>query len=251
MVAAGLKFKQPDFFPITMHLKQGAYGVQEWLIVLHSMGGAVLSKDLTKVALGLPAIAATQWLMDLIYTHKLVSPTDLSSQVEDVVTNMQKGTAALGIFSSANIYDLDPQVVSDGGKIAYAAPPHGPGVAGGAGVFWAFGLGINKDSKNKDAAWDFIKLVAGKTAQIRMATEAGNGSPRASVYQDASVQAKNASATATMDALKTAQPKDPHPKWPEIEDELGSEISLALSQKKTAEQAMGDASTKIASIIGA
>jgi multiple sugar transport system substrate-binding protein len=236
---------------VTLHLKQGAYGVQEWLIVLHSLGGSVLSKDLTKVSMGQTATDATQWLVDLIYKHELVSPTDLDSQVEDVVTNMQKGNAAMGIFSSANIYDLDPSVAAEGGTIAYSAPPHGPSVAGGSGVFWAFGLGINKDSKSKDAAWDFIKVVAGKPAQIRMATEAGNGSPRASVYQDASVQAKNSSATATMDALKFAQPKDPHPKWPQIEDALGSELSLALSQKKTADQAMSDASKRIGTIIGA
>lgn len=250
VVSAGLALKRPGFYPLTLHLRQGVYGVQQWLITLHSMGGSVLSRDLTEVSLGEPAVEATQWLMDLIYEHEVVSPSDLNAQIEDVVTNMQKGAAAFGIFSSANIYELEPDVAGEGGEIAYSAPPHGPGVEGGAGVFWAFGLGISKDSPRKDAAWHLIQFIASYQAQVRMALEAGNGSPLASVYQSPEVMEFNKSATATMDALRTARPKDPHPKWAEIEDVLASEISLALAQRKTAEEAIADATTQIETIIG-
>ena len=164
---------------------------------------------------------------------------------------MQKGNAAMGIFSSANIYDLDPGVVAEGGKIAYACPA---ARAIGRGRYWCFlgfGLGINKDSKSKDAAWDFIKVVAGKPAQIRMATELATARRVPVSTRTRQSRPKTPRLHATMEALKVRAAQGSVSKWPEIEDALGVRAQPGAVAEKAADHAISDASKRIGTIIGA
>jgi multiple sugar transport system substrate-binding protein len=250
VVTIGMKLKKPGFFPLSMHLKQGVYLVQAFLQVLYGMGGSVLNKDLTKAELGPTAVATTQWLVDAIYKYQIISPTDLNSQVEDVYTKIQKGDADFAFLSSANIVPLNPDVVAKGGTLAYAALPHSTAVLGNGGEYWSFSFGINKDSPNKDACWELINFLAATPAQVQMAIQTGNGPARASVFADANYQKSSAAAAATLNGMKYGRPVDPHPKWNQIQDILASEVSLALTQKVTAQQAMDDATKQINTLIG-
>ncbi|TMG21641.1 MAG: sugar ABC transporter substrate-binding protein [Chloroflexi bacterium] len=70
------------------------------------------------------------------------------------------------------------------GKVGYAVLPP---VAGGDGKsytgHWLWGLGIPKNSKNKDAAWYFVQWMTNKQNTSRIGTATG-GAPRLSSYSD-------------------------------------------------------------------
>jgi ABC-type glycerol-3-phosphate transport system substrate-binding protein len=84
-----------------------------------------------------------------------------------------------------------------------------------------------------------------------MAVQTGNGPSRASVFTDATYQKSSAAAAATLAGMKYGRPVDPHAKWDQISDILAAQVSLALTQKKTSQQAIDDATKQINTLIGA
>jgi ABC-type glycerol-3-phosphate transport system substrate-binding protein len=241
MVTVAQKLKTPGLYPLTMPLKQGTYGVNSFLDVYHGMGGAgILNKDLKQAALGPTAVKALQWMIDAVYKYQIVNPTDLNSQIEDVFTNMEKGRAAMGVISSGNIYNLDPDIVAKGGSIGYAELPYDAPAAGNGGVYWAYAFGINKDSQNKEGCWDLIKYLASNAPQVQMAIQSGNGPSLGTVFTDPAYLASpfSSAAAATKLATTYALAKDPSPKYNQIVDIFAAEESSALSQKETAQQAI-------------
>jgi multiple sugar transport system substrate-binding protein len=103
----------------------------------------------------------------------------------DANTLFQQGRAAF--FIDASLFGPgyeDPDVSIVAGKTGYSALP--PQEAGGNSQtgHWLWGLGIPKNSANKDAAWYFVQYMtnAANTAEIGKST---GGAPRLSAYENA------------------------------------------------------------------
>lgn len=74
-------------------------------------------------------------------------------------------------------------------KVAYALLPAGPGDKPYAGL-WTWALGINKSTKNKDAAWLFVQWATSQRTRLNATLGYRNYNPsRVSVSDDARVKA--------------------------------------------------------------
>lgn len=171
---------------------------------------------------------------------------DFSKQINDWGT----GKAAI----------LFPQSVNAFVAQAFVAPPDikphlrfAPTVSGRRGrliqQWWSMSFGINRDSKNKLAAWKVLNLLTGHATQKYFAVNVFPFPSLKSVLDDKEVKEKWVEATGipnVMDILKqsleTAEP-DFVPKIKEanlINVKIGQEASAVIAGQKTAEQAVKD-----------
>lgn len=78
----------------------------------------------------------------------------------ELVEDGKKGKAAMILNSGFNVGALDKESVGMRDKYYAALPPRGP-IKHSQEAF-VMGYGINRNSKNKDAAWQFLKFITGK-----------------------------------------------------------------------------------------
>lgn len=89
-------------------------------------------------------------------------------------------------FFAAN-YE-DPAKSKVAGKVGYALVPAGPGGKSYAGL-WTWALGINKATKNKEAAWLFVEWATSQRTLLNATVGYRNYNPsRQSVTNDPRVQ---------------------------------------------------------------
>jgi len=105
----------------------------------------------------------------------------------EAFTAGQAGMIADADFFAANYEDPNKSKVA--GKVGYALLPAGPGGKPYAGL-WTWALGINKATKNKDAAWLFVQWATSQRTLMNATLGYRNYNPsRASVTSDPRVQA--------------------------------------------------------------
>lgn len=107
------------------------------------------------------------------------------------------------------------------GKVGVAPIPKGPnGDATGKATLGGWNLAINKNSKNKDAAWTFIEFMTGEEAQKIQAIEGGNLPVRQNLYKDADVIKANPHFESMYDVLVNALPRPVSPFYPKISESI-------------------------------
>jgi multiple sugar transport system substrate-binding protein len=142
--------------------------LREFSDLLWGYGGDFLEKGLEPSA---PAwnqdagVQALQWWYDLVYTTK-VSPPGVPSY------GWEENTALFAAGQAAMVKDWGPGGFKDPknskviDQFSVAPLPAGPKSPRTTGV--CHGRGINKYSKNQDAAWEFVKWVTAKEQGITM-----------------------------------------------------------------------------------
>ncbi len=96
-----------------------------------------------------------------------------------------------GMIADADFFAAgyeDPSKSKVAGKVGYALLPPGPAGKTYAGL-WTWALGINKATRNKDAAWLFIQWATAQRTLLNATLSYRNYNPsRASITNDARVQ---------------------------------------------------------------
>ncbi|MBZ4647360.1 MAG: transporter substrate-binding protein [Clostridia bacterium] len=96
---------------------------------------------------------------------------------------------------------------------------------------------------NKEAAWEFMKFMTGEFAQIEMAKVGQIPVNKTAIESDAVKGIKNFAPF--LKAIKTAKPRPPVSTWPEIDKELTTAVTLAITGEKPVKAALDDAAKKI------
>lgn len=167
--AAALKLTQRDGSRVSR------YGVilenNKWPTFVYQNGGKVFDDPLTPTKFMLNDVKGTQavqFLADLINKDKVAPAFQEMAQIGDSTQLFASGQAAMVMTNAARLTTFKDAPF----KWAVAPLPAGPtgmraNTVGGAG------FGMNANSKNKAAAWTFLKYLAGAEGQTIFAKGGG------------------------------------------------------------------------------
>lgn len=206
--------------------------------------GEFITPDMKCVANEPPMVKALTVLRELFLAGAF--PRNFASiQNEEVATWMQTGRAAINYASMGRtqIYN-DPAKSQFAGKIKTVPIPVSAELRGKYEVapakveFW--GMGIPKNAKNKDAAWDLIRAMVSKDATVMTAIN-GNGPVRASSYADPRVKQKLSYAEEEKKVLLVSRaPMPAFDQSARAADFFKEEAEAAVLGMKTPQKAMDD-----------
>jgi multiple sugar transport system substrate-binding protein len=131
-----------------------------WSSLVWQNGGDILSADGKSIVLDQPAATGgLQFLQDLIWKEKVLPEPALFAETGDA---FEQGKAAMEVNGSWLVATHD----AAGLKFGIAPLPKGP--AGKATSVNPTGAVISKATKSPDAAWEFVKYLAGAEAQQKI-----------------------------------------------------------------------------------
>ncbi|WP_085035261.1 ABC transporter substrate-binding protein [Ensifer aridi] len=227
---------------------QGNPVVADFMPIFWSYGANMFNEDRTKVTIDTPEGAEA---MKMFMALRDVSPKGVESyNANEVGTAMAAGTAASSINWPNWVATFeDPSQSKMVGKISYSPIP--AGTKPGSSEIGHWTMGIMAASKNKQEAFDFM-MWATSPQQIRISAERGNPPVRASVFTDPELtkQEKFRHYPVLMEAIEASTPRPRHPKWPEIENAFGIELSKAVAGTIKPEEALTNSQVAVEEITG-
>ena len=227
---------------------QGNPVVADFMPIFWSYGADLFNADRSKVTIDTPEGAAA---MKTFMALRDVSPKGVESyNANEVGTALAAGAAASSINWPNWVATFeDPSQSKMVGKISYSPIP--AGTKPGSSEIGHWTMGIMSASKNKQEAFDFM-IWATSPEQIKISATRGNPPVRASVFTDPELtsQEKFRHYPVLMQAIQASTPRPRHPKWPEIENAFGIELSKAVAGTVTPEEALKAAQAAVEQISG-
>lgn len=227
---------------------QGNPVVADFMPIFWSYGANMFNEDRTKVTIDTPEGAAA---MKTFMALRDVSPKGIESyNANEVGTALAAGAAASSINWPNWVATFeDPSQSKMVGKISYSPIP--AGTKPGSSEIGHWTMGIMSASKNKQEAFDFM-VWATSAEQIKISATRGNPPVRASVFTDPELtsQEQFRHYPVLMEAIQASTPRPRHPKWPEIENAFGIELSKAVAGTITPEEALKSAQAAVEQITG-
>lgn len=225
---------------------QGNPVVADFMPIFWSYGADMFNADRTKVTIDTPEGAAA---MKTFMALRDVSPKGVESyNANEVGTALAAGAAASSINWPNWVATFeDPTQSKMVGKISYSPIP--AGTKPGSSEIGHWTMGIMSASKNKQEAFDFM-LWATSPEQIKISAQRGNPPVRTSVFTDPELtsQEKFRHYPVLMEAIQASTPRPRHPKWPEIENAFGIELSKAVAGTITPEEALKNSQEAVSKI---
>jgi multiple sugar transport system substrate-binding protein len=227
---------------------QGNPVVADFMPIFWSYGGNLFNQNRSKVTIDTAEGAAA---MKTFMALRAVSPKGVESyNANEVGQALAAGTAASSINWPNWIATFeDPSQSRMVGKISYTTIP--AGAKPGSSEIGHWTMGVMAAAKNKQEAFDFM-LWATSPEQMKISAERGNPPVRTSTFTDPDLtkQEKFRYYPVLMQAIQTSTPRPRHPKWPEIENAFGIELSKAVAGAESPEQALKNAQAGVERIAG-
>jgi multiple sugar transport system substrate-binding protein len=114
------------------------------------------------------------------------------------------------------------------GKVGITRLPHFPG-GKSYSTLGGWQVGISSYSKNKEAAWIFVKFLTSKRIQKLLALKAGRAPTRKELYSDAEILEAYPHFAGMKDVFLTAYPRPRTPLYPAVSNVLQRYFSRAIS----------------------
>lgn len=244
--------KNPQFYGfVSMWAKiEGLF--MNWLAFTNGNGGGFLDAD-GNLAVNAPAnIEATQFMVDLLHEHRYAPDSILNMRPDDARTLFQQGRAA---FLMVQDFVYSPLAADDSpvaGKFDFTRVPVFAGHAdANSTTMGGWFLGINPNSKNKELAADFLEHFTAYEQQLAAAVEDNRAPTIAAVYEDeAMASAKVLAKFGSNYAFGVVRPSAAAgSKYPKVSEIMQLEITNALHQRKSVEEALNDAQAAIAAVL--
>jgi multiple sugar transport system substrate-binding protein len=228
-----------------------------WYPFLHmGEGGAILSPDYTKAAFnGKAGVEALQLLVDLMRTDK-VSPQDLMGIAEDAVSagfKADKYAMQIKVGEFWADYRKEKGLTPEQYRKAVGMGPL-PIPAGGKPATGAGGwiLGISRDSKNPDVAYEFLKLVVSADNAKPFLVERGMVPTRKSLM---AMEKDFVTGAPYFSVVQQTAPyarfRPPIPEYTKISAEIVTAIQKALTGTAAPKEALDEAAVKANEILAA
>jgi multiple sugar transport system substrate-binding protein len=135
-------------------------------------------------------------------------------------------------------------------SVNYGAVPLPAGSAGSISVLGGENFMMFKSSTDakKLAAWEFVKFMTEKHAQVEMA-KVGQMPVNLEALVDAEAIAAMPLLPVFATALQTAKARPVIAKWSQVEDIIATKVALAITGVKTVEVALNEAATEIDALL--
>lgn len=156
------------------------------LTFLSAFGASLFGPDLSVTADTPEMIAGLTVLADL-YAEGVLATNYATLTIDDVITAMQNGTAAMAIdpFARYTVYN-NPDTSKFSGQIDVVTLP---GAGGDTALTEIWSMAIPANAQNKDLAWSLIQELTTAENTIRIALN-GNGPVDPHAYSDTRLQAR-------------------------------------------------------------
>lgn len=190
-------------------------------------------------------VTVLQLMVDLLNKYKCIDPAALTQSGSGPVRDaLSAGSAVFGyLWGTPLLFLNDPAKSKLAGQFKVALAPKGNGPnASPATVAGPEAFVISAGSKNKDAAWEWIKYIAGPKGGIYLFLHDGEPAGWKSVIADPQVAAKLKDVGGDIMAQQqlTAVNRPSLPYYSDWSAAAQLEIQNALVGKKTPQQALDD-----------
>ena len=174
------------------------------VLTLLSVFGARLFDADGKLTANSPEMVKGLETMAQLYKEGVLAQNYATMTIDDVITAVQNGQAAMAIdpFARYAVYN-NPQSSKFPGQIDVVVTPSVSNPEGTA-ITEIWSMAIPRNAKNKDLAFSLMRALTTKEATIRIALN-GNGPVDPNAYSDARLQEKLPYTKAESEALKIAQ----------------------------------------------
>lgn len=229
--------------------KQAEVLVCNLVEMIASNGGAILGPDGKEVLVDQDkAVEAVQFMYDTINKSK-ISPADVLSWDEEPSRRPFTGGEAAFLrnwsYVEAIARDKDQSQVTD--RFGVAPLPHFPGGKSSA-CLGGYQLGVNANSKHKDAAIDFALWMSSPATQLIVASEQGLAPTRPAVLDSADLAKAQPAMTKLKQVFMGATPRPVTPRYPQVTLALQSAVSRALASGDVKTE-LAAAKTRIAAVV--
>lgn len=222
-------------------------GTYAWAVLpwIWSFGGDITDPAITKASgylNGPESVAAYEYLLKM-YKDGCLAPSVLGSGVDagtgyaqDLYANYLDGPWMYPIYASQF---PDKQLHA-------TLMPAGKG--GSISVVGGEDIVLMQQSKNKEAALEFLRFTQSDEYQLKMA-ETGQLMVLSHLLESDYI--KNHPYYGTfLEQLKTAKARTPHPAWTKMDEIITNAGQSILREEKTVQQALDDAAAEIDSLLG-
>jgi multiple sugar transport system substrate-binding protein len=233
--------KFPKMKPVVFPIAVDDPMVATFVPLIASYGGDVpmpwYDKNLYPKFQGKPGIDAIQYLKKLL---PYMPPDVLNFDYDKVNTQMSQGLAAYALNWNAYLPVLvDPTKSKIVDTVAFDLSPAGPnGRPQGLG---GWQMGISKDSKNKEAAFQLLEFLTGQDKSVELAL-AGGSVARYSVAKNPDVIKKYPFYPLLIEAMKNVAARGMDRSWTDVQRIIAiglNDILLGANVEKTMKDTAG------------
>lgn len=210
-----------------------------------SYGGQVVDENNEVVVNSPETIKGLEKMVEVI-TSDYVPSNILNFEETETETAFVEGHTAMArnwpyMSSTAN----DEEVSQIAGNVGYAQLPAGD--AGSAATLGGFMTMINRHTEHAEEAWEFVKFMTGEEGQTISAVEGGRAPTLEYLYEEEEIQqsAPIFQEEVFVETLQNAVPRPVTPIYAEVSDILQVELSRALTQDITVEEAVENIESKM------
>lgn len=241
--AEELNLKEEGVHGITFMGRRGVQLQCTYDNMLWSMGGDWYDENYTPTINSQAAVDALEYFKTLIpFAPKGV----LTYDWDENANAFAQGQAAMTIqWQNAAPRFYDPEKSKIVGKFEFTAVPGQPQADGSilrTPTFGGWSLEIPKDSKNKEAAWEFMVWASSPALDPRLAySQPGS---RFSGLEDPEMQKKYIEYTGMLESLPIAKGRPRIGPYSELADALEVALSEAMTGSKDSQKALDEANKK-------
>lgn len=221
----------------------GNHVLWTWGGLLHMHGGRFLDEEFQPTFNSAAGVAATEKLVDLLHTHKVVDPSVTTyTWVFDASPGYFNGTRGMFITwpFMAGVSN-NPKASKIAGDSGFAP---NPAVDTSGSVDGSEFFGVPVFAKNEAEAWRFMQLITSREGQRVVALGGWAG-----IYRDVMTEPDILKQFPFYEALATSYNypveggwSPDRPVWQEI---LGNEIHEVIAKKKKPKEALNDAAKRV------
>lgn len=241
---------RPAIYGAVFQGVQSSFGVLDYYDWASPLGVDLLAPpDWRRAAFNTPAGVRALDMRRRFLAEGLASPGVLSYSFDDAINAVAQGRAAMSIMTDAYWAPLqDAARSSVVGRIGYAPAPRDPAVER---PYFARGwaLFLNRRSRNKDAAWEFIKWITAPEQQLWMAVNHGNPISRIALAEHPDYRARVPVAAASSATHSAAKVIPNSPQFNRVQDILARHLNAAIAGRTAAADALQSAEREVNEVL--